>query len=100
MRSRFLKSSGYARIEVKGLGAQVYFNDMTKPVLVVADLKRGYSRGSVGLWGGATGGHFSNFTYKVESPGAHAERATPPMQAGIIAKWELSDAFDVAQRDT
>lgn len=89
----------HARIEVAGLGAKVYFNDMAKPVLVIADLKRGYRRGSVGLWGGATGGHFSNFTYKVEPAGTQQEIKTPPTPAGILARWELSEAFDVAQRD-
>ena len=53
-----------ARIEISGLGAKVYFNNSEKPVLDITDLKRGYSRGAVGLWGGANGGHFSNFTYK------------------------------------
>lgn len=89
----------HARIEISGLGAKVYFNNSDKPVLVIDDLKRGYSRGSVGLWGGANGGHFSNFTYKVAPAGERAERPQTPMASGILAKWELSEAFDVAQKD-
>ncbi|MGB9177927.1 MAG: hypothetical protein WCB68_01675 [Pyrinomonadaceae bacterium] len=89
----------HARIEISGLGGKVYFNNADKPALVIEDLKRGYSRGTVGLWGGANGGHFSNFTYKTEAASARTERPPPPLAAGILKKWELSDAFDVAQRD-
>ncbi|MGA9997834.1 MAG: hypothetical protein WBP93_20630 [Pyrinomonadaceae bacterium] len=89
----------HARIEISGLGGKVYFNNADKPALVIEDLKRGYSRGTVGLWGGANGGHFSNFTYKAEAASARTERTQTSLAAGIMSKWELSDAFDVAQRD-
>ena len=89
----------HARIEITGLGGKVYFNNSEKPVLVIEDLKRGHTRGTVGLWGSANGGHFSNFTYKSEAASAKTERAQTPLAAGIIQKWELSDAFDVAQRE-
>lgn len=88
-----------ARIEVAGLGAKVYFNGAEKPALVVADLKHGHKRGTVGLWGGATGGHFSNFTYRAATPGPRAPRPAPVAAPGTLTKWELSDAFDVAERD-
>ena len=87
-----------ARIEISGLGAKVYFNNSEKPVLEITDLKRGYSRGAVGLWAGANGGHFSNFTYKSAPAGERIEKKPSRMDAGILAKWELSDAFDVAQK--
>lgn len=89
----------HVRIEVSGLGGKVYLNNADKPVLVITDLKRGHSRGSVGLWGGANGGHFSNFTYKAEPAAEKREIKPPPMAAGILTKWELSEAFDVAKRD-
>src|ERR1044071_555554 len=89
----------HARIEISGLGGKVYFNNSDKPVLVIEDLKRGHSRGSVGLWGGANGGHFSNFTYKVAPMRERAEKEKAPVAAGILAKWELSEVFDSAQKD-
>lgn len=88
-----------ARIEVAGLGAKVYLNNSEKPVLVVEDLKRGHSRGTVGLWASAGGGHFSNFTYRAAAPAERRERKPAPTPAGIIPKWELSEAFDVSARD-
>ncbi len=90
----------HARIEISGLGGKVYFNNSDKPALVIEDLKRGHSRGSVGLWGGANGGHFSNFTYKVAPVGERVEREKPPVVAGILAKWELSEVFDATQKDS
>jgi hypothetical protein len=88
-----------ARIEISGLGGKVYLGDSGKPVLVIEDLKRGHSRGTVGLWAGANGGHFSNFTYRAAAPGERRERKAAPAPAGVIAKWELSEAFDVGARD-
>ena len=89
-----------ARIEVAGLGAKVFLNNSEQPVLVVEDLKRGHSRGTVGLWAGAGGGHFSNFTYRAAPAAERRERKPPPVAAGVIPKWELSEAFDVAERDS
>ncbi|MDQ3805068.1 MAG: hypothetical protein M3416_14720 [Acidobacteriota bacterium] len=88
-----------ARIEIAGLGGKVYLNNSEKPALVIEDLKRGHSRGTVGLWAGANGGHFSNFTYRAAPPAERRERRPAPPAAGIISKWELSEAFDVSARD-
>lgn len=89
----------HIRIEISGLGGKVFFGNSDKPALVIEDLKRGHSRGTVGLWGGANGGHFSNFTYKVNPAGERSERKPPPVAAGILAKWELSETFDDVKRD-
>lgn len=88
-----------ARIEVAGLGAKVFLDGAEKPALVVEDLKRGHGRGAVGLWAGANGGHFSNFTFRAATPGARRARPAPAFAPGVLTKWELSDAFDVAERD-
>jgi hypothetical protein len=90
----------HVRIEVSGLAVRVYFNDADKPVLVNEDLRRGYSRGSIGLWGLANGGHFSNFRYELRRPGEKRAPPPPPTRAaGTLNKWELSEAFDVARQN-
>jgi hypothetical protein len=94
-----LKQWVHLRLEISGLGGRVYLNNGEKPVLIMEDLKRGYSRGSVGLWAGANGGHFSNFTYKIATPGERGERRPAPLAKGILSKWQLSEAFDVEKRD-
>src|ERR1051325_4662011 len=89
----------HVRIGVSGLALKVYFNDSDKPVLVNDDLKRGYGRGSIGLWGIANGGHFSNFRYETKQPGERRAPPKPSFAPGTLTRWELSEAFDVAQRD-
>ncbi|HJW94976.1 MAG TPA: aspartyl protease family protein, partial [Thermoanaerobaculia bacterium] len=89
----------HARIEVSGITLKVYLGDMEKPVLVNNDLRRGYSKGSLGLWGIANGGYFSNFRYRAAV--AEPARPLPPMTfaPGTLTKWELSEAFTAAERD-
>jgi hypothetical protein len=89
----------HTRIEISGLGGKVYFNNSDKPVLIIEDLKHGYSHGSIGLWGGANGGYFSNFSYKVEAINERPNRAAAQIPAGILSKWELSEAFDVTSKN-
>lgn len=49
------------RVEVDGVKARLYVNDAPQPCLIVNDLKRGTSRGLVGLWiGGGTDAHFAD----------------------------------------
>ena len=88
------------RIVVSGLEARVYFNNSPAPVLTIAELKHGYSRGFLGIYASGSGAHFSNFRY-TPAP-ASATRPAPRPAAfapGTIARWELSEAFPVAQRD-
>lgn len=89
----------HARIEISGLGARVFFNNSDQPVLVVEDLKRGNGPGSIGLWGSATGGHFANFTYRVDNSIASVAKKPAAIQSGILTKWELSEAFDTSARN-
>jgi hypothetical protein len=89
----------HARIEVAGITLKVYLGDLAKPVLVNTELRRGYSSGSLGLWGIANGGHFSNFRYQSRQP--EEKRALPPPRfaPGTLTKWELSEAFPATQHD-
>ena len=88
----------HVRVEISQLGGSVYFNDSEKPVLIIEDLKRGGSHGAVGLWAFANGGHFSNFTYKA-SAAADGTKKAWSIPAGIVPSWDLSESFDVKQRD-
>lgn len=89
----------HVRIEIAGMGARVFFNNSEKPVLVVEDLKRGNGAGSIGIWGSATGGHFSNFTYRADHSLTSVANKPAPIQNGILTKWELSEAFDASVRN-
>ena len=89
----------HVRIEIAGSGARVFFNNSEKPVLVVEDLKRGNGSGSIGIWGGATGGHFSNFTFRADNSITSVAKKPAPIQNGILTKWEVSEAFDASAKN-
>jgi hypothetical protein len=53
------------RIVVSGVQAKLYVNGASQPCLIVNDLKRGKSRGKIGLWAGtSTDGYFANLAVK------------------------------------
>ncbi|MCU0286998.1 MAG: DUF3471 domain-containing protein [Acidobacteria bacterium] len=53
----------HVRIEVIDEQAKVFINNSPTPCLVVNDLKRGISKGAVGVWcGNESGGTFANFS--------------------------------------
>jgi len=81
----------HVRLEVAGAQAKLFVNDMTKPSLVMNDLKSGNQKGNIGLAGPA---YFSNFEVR-ETPPAPWLRHEPPMPAHTIVHWSLSSAFDV-----
>ncbi|HEV7395600.1 MAG TPA: hypothetical protein VGN86_03730 [Pyrinomonadaceae bacterium] len=84
----------HMKIEVTGLTAKVWFGTAAEPALIITDLKRGYSKGSVGITCGAMGAYFSNFSYSTATPGPHAQPSYPEPRAGTLTSWELSDVFD------
>ena len=88
----------HVRIEISPLGGKVYFNNSEKPVLIIEDLKRGNSRGAVGVWAFANGGHFSNVSYKA-SPSSDGTKKPWSVPAGIVPRWELSESYDINQKD-
>lgn len=89
----------HARIEIAGLGGKVFLNNSAEPVLVIEDLKRGYSHGTIGLWAIAGGGHFSNFSYRVDPVTDRPEKKPPMYDAGILTQWELSEAFEASTKN-
>jgi hypothetical protein len=87
----------HVRIEIEGLKGRVYLDNSPAPALVIEDLKRGYGKGSLALWGSAMGGHFADFRFTAAKPSATRTPPQPkPTAAGVLTKWELSDAFDTA----
>ncbi|MDQ1352986.1 MAG: hypothetical protein QG657_3292 [Acidobacteriota bacterium] len=56
----------HVRVEVMDQEAKVFVNNSQAPCLVVSDLKRGISKGAVGVWcGNESGGTFANFSVKL-----------------------------------
>lgn len=88
----------HVRLEVTGAQARFYVADMTKPALVMDDLKSGVQKGQVALavLTGAT--YFSNFTVR-PTPDVKWERHAPPVPAGTLTRWRLSPSFNALERN-
>ncbi len=84
----------HLRLEAMGSQARVYIGDMSRPVLVIPELKHGTSGGAVGVLDDVRGvAYFSNFSCRADEtldfPPAPA-RPTPP---GTLMHWEVSRPF-------
>jgi sugar lactone lactonase YvrE len=83
----------HLRLEVKGTQARLFLDGKPGPALVVHDLKRGATAGTLGLIGPPGGQvHFSGFSFDA---GAPLDFAPPPAEAvrpGLLSTWQLSRA--------
>lgn len=88
----------HLRLEVNGAQAKFYVKDMTKPALVMDDLKSGVQKGQLAIYTliGAT--YFANFQVRT-TPDAPWERHLPSMPPNVLTKWRLSPAFDALARN-
>lgn len=82
------------KIVVAGTQAQVFWNDAPEPVLVVDDLARGESAGSIGLVGPMDGtAFFSDLRYEAIDGLLLPPPAPREALCGVIPSWELSAPF-------
>lgn len=88
----------HVRVVVTGLVAKLFLNNSSEPTLVVPDLKRGNSKGSLGFWGHMGGGYFSNLRYTPDNA-SYPSEAKQSFATGTLADWSLSEIFDVAERN-
>jgi len=88
----------HVRVVVAGVEARLFLNHSTEPSLVIPDLKRGYSTGSIGFWGQQGGGYISNLEYTPDNTTYHIPHKDDYLP-GTLTDWELSDAFDAAEKD-
>ena len=82
------------KIVVAGTQAQVFWNDAPEPVLVVDELARGESAGSIGLVGPMDGtAFFSDLRYEAIDGLLLPPPAPREALCGVIPSWELSAPF-------
>lgn len=88
----------HLRLELVGAQARLYVEDMSRPVLVMDDLKSGVQKGELALavLTGAT--YFSNFEVRT-TPDAPWERRPPQTPSGTLTRWSLSPALDALARN-
>lgn len=88
----------HVRIVIDGYTAEVFVDGATTPQLIVADLKREWRPGRVGLWGRSGAAHFSNVTVTPRTQPAPQRRLTTPA-AGMITRWSISQSFAASVLD-
>jgi len=71
---------------------------MSKPALVMSDLKSGVQKGHVALASLTGATCFSNFEMRA-TPDAAWERHLPPMPPGTLTRWSLSPSYEALERN-
>ncbi len=87
----------HVKIDILNDQADIYFNDMEKPLIQVTDLKRDIASGEIGLSSGAPV-YFANVKYSKTNP-TLTTRTAEPFEApeGLITEWQISEV--VANED-
>jgi len=84
----------HVKIEVLGTQARIFLDNAPQPVLIVGDLKRGKSRGGLGLTTMADGNSFfSNFSFRRDSSLAFPPATKVHVPPGCVLDWEISQPF-------
>ena len=83
----------HVKIVVAGNQAQVYFDDMDKPLLEVQELLGVAEPGTLSL-NTRTNVHFANFQYTPASNTTSNKEIPPANIEGLITTWELSESVD------
>lgn len=90
----------HLKMEIMGSQANIFWNDMEKPALVVIALKHGMSRGAIGLRGWTRGtAYFSNFKIRQHDNLILEETAKSAPPEGMLMDWEISRSYPAAQID-
>ena len=89
----------HIKIVVEGRTCTLFLNESNVPTLTVTNLRRGDSKGGIGLWSLAGGGYFSNLSYTALPDRKSLPDLPPFRRAGLLSDWELSPAFDASEVD-
>jgi hypothetical protein len=92
----------HLRIVIAGRVARIFVADSNAPTLEVPRLSLGGAGAGIALWGRFKGGaYFSNLRYEPDpkagaAPALEADYGAEP---GLLADWEISKAYAVAETD-
>lgn len=90
------------KILFAGTRAEIYIDDMEKPVLFIGELKRPVASGGVGVSASNFApAWFSNFSFAaMDAPPIQGRPGPPePVPEGVIPSWQVSDAFPESALD-
>jgi len=84
----------HVKLEVLGTQARLFLDNAPQPALIIGDLKRGKSRGGLGLTTMADGNsYFSNFSFRNDSPTSFPPAPMVHVPPGCVLDWEVSQPF-------
>ena len=82
----------HIKIELHGLQAEIFIDDMQQPLIKVTELKHDWKAGTIGLISGGTPVRFANFQYTPKE-GQTPTRIPVPAngKGGVITQWQVSN---------
>ena len=87
----------HIRLEVAGAQAKLYVKDMSKPALVMDDLKSGVQKGELALYVLTGASYWANFQIRPTSDAAW-QRHQPAVPPNTLTKWSISPSYDALAR--
>jgi hypothetical protein len=86
----------HIKIDVHGITAEIYIDDMQTPFIKVTELKRGWTSGSIALRAGNFPVRFANLQYSVKQGSQPAAIPVPANGTdGLITKYQVSNQMDI-----
>jgi hypothetical protein len=83
----------HIKIDMHGITAEIYIDDMQTPAIKVKELKRGWKSGNIGLIGGNIPTRYANVQYVSKQVSEPAAIPVPANGAnGLITKYQVSNA--------
>jgi hypothetical protein len=82
----------HIKIDVHGREAEIYFDDMQKPLIRATELKRDPAAGTIALNGGGIPTRYANLQYTIKQPVTQAAMPVPANGAdGLVTQWQVSN---------
>jgi hypothetical protein len=84
----------HIKIDFHGLQAEVYIDDMEKPLIKVKELLCGWKSGKIGVSVGGTPIHLANFQYTAKQGSQPAAIPVPATGTnGLVTQWQVSNVL-------
>lgn len=86
----------HIKIDMHGITAEIYIDDMQTPFIKVTELKRGWTSGSIALFVANFPVKFANLQYSVKQGGTQPAAIPVPANGtdGLITKYQVSNQLD------
>lgn len=85
----------HVKIDVHGLQAEIYIDDMQNPLIKVTELKREWKGGNIALISAGTLVYFANLQYTSKQVATPVRMAVPANGAGgLVTQWQVSNVVN------